>query len=208
MNSLADPVLIVVDMQNDFVREGAPFEVPAARRTIPTISRLIGAFRGRGRGVIFTRYVADPLYRPLGKHLAWIRALDPPVNACVPGFVRSYRDVSGPRESIAVIDELVAQPEDILLDKVYFSSFHGTDLDRRLAALGAESLVICGTVTEMCVEDTARHAVHFGYPTLIASDAVSSNNEAAHQAALDGFARNYGFVANTEEIIEGLSRVS
>ncbi|MFZ5674745.1 MAG: cysteine hydrolase family protein [Pseudomonadota bacterium] len=205
MNSLANPVLIVVDMQNDFVREGAPFEVADARRTIPAVTRLIDAFRSRGRKVIFTRYIADPLYRPLGRHLAWIRALDPPVNACVPGFSRDYRDVSGAREGIAVIDELAPRPDDIVLDKVYFSSFHGTDLDRRLAALAADSLVICGTVTEMCVEDTARHAVHFGYPTFLASDAVSSNTPAAHQAALDGFARNYGFVAKTEEIVELLA---
>lgn len=191
-------------MQNDFVREGAPFEVPAARRTIATIKRLIGAFRGHGHKVIFTRYVADPLYRPLGGHLPWIRALDPPVNACVPGFVRAYRDATEARETIAVIDELAPQGDDIILDKVYFSSFHGTDLDRQLAALGVQSLVVCGTVTEMCVEDTARHAVHFGYPTLIAADAVSSNNQAAHQAALDGFARNYGFVAKAEEIVERL----
>lgn len=208
MNSLANPVLIVVDMQNDFVREGAPFEVPDARRTVAAITRLIAAFRGLGRKVIFTRYIADPLYRPLGRHLAWIRALDPPVNACVPGFARYYRDVSGPRESIAVIDELAPEPEDIVLDKVYFSSFHGTDLDRQLAALGAGSLVICGTVTEMCVEDTARHAVHFGYPTTLASDAVSSNTPAVHQAALDAFARNYGFVAKTEEIIGRLGQAS
>lgn len=208
MNSLANPVLIVVDMQNDFVREGAPFEVPEARRTIAAIARLIASFRAQGRKVIFTRYVADPLYRPLGEHLAWIRALDPPVNACVPGVSRSYRDATEARETIAIIDELAPQADDIVLDKVYFSSFHGTDLDQRLAALAADDLVICGTVTEMCVEDTARHAVHFGYPTLIAADAVSSNNQAAHQAALDGFARNYGFVAKTAEIIERLGRAS
>lgn len=208
MNSLANPALIVVDMQNDFVREGAPFEVPEARRTIPAVARLIAAFRTLGRKVIFTRYIADPLYRPLGRHLAWIRALDPPVNACVPGFSRSYRDVSGLREGVAVIDELAPLPEDIVVDKVYFSSFHGTDLDRQLAALETQSLVICGTVTEMCVEDTARHAVHFGYPTFLAADAVSSNTPAAHQAALDGFARNYGFVAKTEKIIEKLGRPS
>lgn len=188
-------------MQNDFVRAGAPFEVASARATIPVIRDLAAAFRRAARPVIFTRYVADPLYRPLGERLPWIAALDPPVNACVPGFHRRYRDAATEREAVAVIDELAPEASDIVIDKVYFSAFHGTGLAARLRALGAESLVVVGTVTEMCVEDTARHAVHFGLPTTIISDAVSSNHPAGHQAALDGFARNYGWVRSAAEVL-------
>ena len=37
---LSAAALVIVDMQNDFVREGAPLEVPDARKTIPAHQRL------------------------------------------------------------------------------------------------------------------------------------------------------------------------
>ena len=50
----ARSALLVVDMQNDLVREGAPQEVPQARLVIGTIAALIVAFRGSDRPVVFT----------------------------------------------------------------------------------------------------------------------------------------------------------
>ena len=204
---LNNPALLVIDMQNDFAREGAPLECRAARDTIPAIRVLLAAFRKQGRPIIFTRYVADAMYRPLGERLPWIRLLDPPVNACVPGFQRHYPDIGGSREATGVIDELQPRAGEIVVDKIYYSAFHRTDLDRRLVAAGADSLVIVGTVAEMCVEDTARHAVHFGYPTVVVSDAVSSNHVPSHQAALDAFARNYGWVMTAREVLEILQQL-
>lgn len=52
--------LVIVDMQNDFVRVGAPLEVPDARATIPAQRRLLDAFRAAGRPVVFTKFVAGP----------------------------------------------------------------------------------------------------------------------------------------------------
>ena len=50
--------LVVVDMQNDFVRESAPLEVPDARTSIKPINSLITAWRGIDRPVVFTRFQA------------------------------------------------------------------------------------------------------------------------------------------------------
>lgn len=202
--SLKNPVLVVVDMQNDFVRKNAPMEVPSARETIAAISRLIAAFRSSGKPIVFTRYVADPQYRPLARKLDWIRLLDAPTHACVPGFMRAYGDVEGVRDAAEVIDELTPLDGDIVLDKIYFSTFHATDFASTLKQLEADSLVFVGTVAEMCVEDSARHAVHFGYPTIVVADAVSSNHLPSQRAALDAFARNYGWVLSTDQILSAL----
>lgn len=199
---LRNPALVVVDMQNDFVRMGAPMEVPTARDTIPAIHKLIVAFRTNSKPVIFTRYVADPLYRPLARKLGWISLLDAPTHACVPGFLRSYGDTEGMLDAAEVIDELVPLPDETVFDKVYFSAFHATDFEQMLNRLGVDGLVFVGTVTEMCVEDSARHAVHFGYPTILVEDAVSSNHVPSQQATLDGFARNYGWVMAADEVLE------
>ncbi|MER8447375.1 cysteine hydrolase [Mesorhizobium sp. M1066] len=200
--SLKNPALVVVDMQNDFVRKRAPMEVPSARETIPAIGRLITAFRGNGKPVVFTRYIADPLYHGLAGKLAWIKLTDTPTHACVRGFMRSYGDVEGMRDAAEVIDELAPQHGDIVLDKIYFSAFHATDLAATLKLLVVDSLIFVGTVAEMCVEDSSRHSVHFGYPTIVAEDAVSSNHAPSRRAMLDAFARNYGWVMTTDQILD------
>ena len=55
---LSAPALLVVDMQNDFVRAGAPLEVPDARATIVAQQRLLAAFRARRLPVLYTRFVS------------------------------------------------------------------------------------------------------------------------------------------------------
>ena len=204
LDSLRKPALVVVDMQNDFVRKDAPMEVPSARETIPLIRKLISAFRNAGKPVVFTRYVADPLYRPLARKLDWIRLIDAPTHACVPGFMRAYGDIEGVRDAAEVIDELAPLGDEIVLDKIYFSAFHATDFASTLRQIEADSLVFVGTIAEMCVEDSARHAVHFGYPTIVVADAVSSNHLPGRQAALDAFARNYGWVMTTDQVLSAL----
>ncbi|MGI6854215.1 cysteine hydrolase family protein [Mesorhizobium sp. 1B3] len=204
LTELRKPALVVIDMQNDFVRRGAPLEVPSARQTIPAIRTLIQAFRAGAKPVLFTRYIAAPLYRPLARKLGWIGLLDAPTYACVPGFLRSYADAEGMLDAAGVIDELAPLSGESVLDKIYFSAFHATDLDERLKGLEVDGLVFVGTVTEMCVEDSARHAVHFGYPTVLVEDAVSSNHVPSHRATLDGFARNYGWVMTADAVLTTL----
>ena len=57
---LAAPALVIVDMQNDFVRGGAPLEVPDARATFGAHHRLLAAFRRRGALVVYTKFLATP----------------------------------------------------------------------------------------------------------------------------------------------------
>ncbi|TPI50621.1 isochorismatase family protein [Mesorhizobium sp. B2-6-3] len=97
--SLKNPALMVVDMQNDFVRRHAPMEVASARETIPSISRLIAAFRGNGKPVVFTRYVADPI-SGLGRQADLDQAdrcADPCVRAGLHAILRRCRGPAGCR---------------------------------------------------------------------------------------------------------------
>ena len=55
-----NPALLVVDMQNDFVRVGAALEVADARATIPANRALIDFFRARKLPVVFTRFITFP----------------------------------------------------------------------------------------------------------------------------------------------------
>ena len=93
--------LLVVDLQNDFVREGAPQEVPDARATLPAVKALLGACREAGVPVLFTRYTAGPLTTHHGVVLARVRTPDVLVlagrHAPVPRPSRPARGASGRR---------------------------------------------------------------------------------------------------------------
>ncbi len=199
---LVAPALLVVDMQNDFVRAGAPLEVPDARTTIDTIRQLLAAFRDRRLPVLYTRF-----FSLRDDNLAWLWSPEchPETRACWPEHERTYDDVAGERPCGDVIDELAPEPGEPVVDKLGYGSFHGTDLDVRLRALGVRSLVIAGTVTQICVEETAREAYHHGYATTVVSDAVSSFAPDLHAATLRNFAMKFGWVTGADEVITALA---
>ena len=193
--------LVVVDMQNDFVRVGAPHEVPDARETIEVQRELIGWFRERERPVVFTRFVAGPKPTLMWN---WSPQIAPPVRCCWPGVMRAYADVDGERECIAVIDELAPLPAEPQVDKYGYNGFHGTRLSDLLHAHHVDTVVIMGTVTQICVEDTTRGAFHEGFQAVVVADAVSSYAPDLHQASLRTLAMKYGRVMPSDQVLTEL----
>jgi nicotinamidase-related amidase len=188
--------LIVVDMQNDFVRVGAPLEVPDARETIDVHRELLDWFRRGSRPVVFTRFIAGPSPTLMWK---WSPMIAPPICCCWPGFQRAYGDIEGERDCVAVIDELAPLPGEAQVDKYGYNGFHRTSLSDRLIATGVDTVLITGTVTQICVEDTARGAFHEGFQAAIISDAVSSYAPELHRASLQTLAMKYGRVMTAGE---------
>ena len=195
------PALVVVDMQNDFVRVGAPLEVPAARATIPVQQSLIAACREAGAPVIYTRFVAGPERTLVWE---WSPQHAPPVCCCWPGFRRFYPDAGRELDCAAVVDELAPQPGDPIVDKYGYGAFHRTNLADVLRAHNVQSLLVTGTVTQICVEETARGGFDHGYPTTIVSDAVSSYIPELHAATLTSFALKFGWVSPAAAVIAAL----
>jgi nicotinamidase-related amidase len=198
---LAAPALVVVDMQNDFVRVGAPLEVPDARATFAAHGRLLAAFRERGLPVVFTRFISRTEDNLLWR---WSPQCHPAVRACWPGHERTYGDAPAPLACADVVAEVAPRAGELIVDKSGYGAFHGTDLDGRLRSLGVRSLVITGTVTQICVEETAREAFHHGYATTIVADAVSSFAPDLHAATLRNFAMKFGWVADADKVIAAL----
>jgi nicotinamidase-related amidase len=199
---LAAPALIVVDMQNDFVRQGAPLEVPDARATIAANQRLLAAFRARRLPVLYTRFLSletDNLF------WRWSPECHPATRACWPNHLRTYDDAPGALPCADVIGELAPALGEPVVDKLGYGAFHGTDLDVRLRLLGVRSLVLTGTVTQICVEETAREAYHHGYATTVVADAVSSFAPDLQAATLRNLAMKFGWVSDADDVIAALA---
>jgi nicotinamidase-related amidase len=97
--------LIVVDMQNDFVRRGAPLEVPDARVTIEPHCALLSAFRARNWTVVYTRFLSRTEPCLLWN---WSPQCRPPTKCCwkvesrmgAVAWAFGHRPVSHPRSSV------------------------------------------------------------------------------------------------------------
>lgn len=100
--------------------------------------------------------------------------------------------------------ELDCAGEDIVAEKSSASAFFPgrCDLHDRLAARGVETVIITGTVTNVCCESSARDASTLGYRVIFAADATATVSDAAHNATLYTIYRSFGDVRPVAEILE------
>jgi nicotinamidase-related amidase len=195
--------LVVVDMQNDFVRAGAPQEVADARNIIPTIQRLVAAFRASGRPVLYTRFIAGPRRTLMW---TWSPECGPDVKSCWRGHLRTYLDVEGRLEGPAVVEELAPGDGEEVVDKYGYGGFHNTTLEDALRARHVDQVVVTGTVTQICVEETVREGFHRGLEMVVVEDGVASFDPELHHATLKNLAMKFALVTTAEEVMGALPR--
>jgi len=188
--SIRRPALIVVDMQNDFLRRGAPLEVPRGGECIAPIAALSAGFRQRSFPVVFTRFLAGPA------EAHWWERWSPPCaaedRACWPGVFRTYADTHAPLEGAAIIDELAPDLGDVVIDKFHYDAFFRTPLADVLNAQGCDAIVVVGVVTEGCVADTVRGAFCHRIPAAVVTDAVAPYADDLQEPALRNIETTYG----------------
>ena len=149
----ARTALVVIDMQNDFVHQGGGLLVPDAQATIPAIRALLELARAHGMRVVYsqdTHRDGDPEWRIWPEHA---------------------REGSWGWE---IVDELAPARDDVVLRKLRYDAFYGTPLDHLLRLWGVDTLVICGTVANICVHYTAASAALRWYQVVILRDAISA----------------------------------
>ena len=161
------PALLIVDMQNDFVRVGAALEVADARATIPRQQRPDRVLSQRATFPSSTP--SSSLSRRRCCCGSGRRRRCRRLKCCWKGHKRYYPDIGREQECTDVIDELAPLPGEHQIEKYNYGAFHATPLEPTLRSLGVESLVVTGTVTQICVEETARQAFHHGFRTTMVS---------------------------------------
>jgi nicotinamidase-related amidase len=92
---------------------------------------------------------------------------------------------------------------DIVIDKYRYGAFScpAGALRRELERLGAEMIVITGTLTNLCVESTAREANMAGYKVIVVADATATLTDAEHNAALMNLRLNFADVRRTKDLL-------
>jgi nicotinamidase-related amidase len=155
-------VMIVVDMQNDFVATGAPMETPDARAMVPKLAQALQFCRKEGIRVIYTTHA----HRSDGSDMGLFDDLWPPI-ASRAGLVDGTK-------GIEIYPDLAPAAGEHVIKKHRYSGFFGTDLDIILREWGVDTVIVSGTTTENCCHATARDAMFRNYRVVFLSDATAT----------------------------------
>src|SRR2546426_1263823 len=172
--------LIVVDMQNDFVKPGGALVVEQAKGTMSAIQRLLALARRSGMVVLYTQDThdpGDPEFPIWGQHVlrgSW-------------GW--------------QIVDELAPQAGERVIQKLRYDGFFGTPLDDELRMKDIKTVIVCGTVANICVLHTAGSAALRGYTVILPVDAISAITPFDQQVAIRQTSFLYGGVITTSEAI-------
>ncbi len=188
--------VLVIDMQRDFVEEGRPMEVPAARDAIAGIQRVSEAARAAGAPVVYTQHVllddfdVSPLETAYNPKLLSVG-------------MRAGTD------GVEIIDELAPRPGEPVIPKHRYDAFHNTRLDSVLRSIrglnGIDTVIITGTLTEVCCESTARSAFMRDYRVAFVSDATGALLPGAQQATEAAIGTFFGRVLTADEVVRELA---
>jgi nicotinamidase-related amidase len=184
--------LLVVDMQRGFVDPGAAMEVPEARAIVPTVAGLVAVFRQKGLYVAFSQFVYSPAVPLL------VGDLHPEHRPAAPGTPTGFGRPSSScllgDPSVEVVSELAPVSGELTVRKHWYDAFAGTPLDGALRAQGIRSLVVTGTMTDICVLASVVGAFNREYRVTVVEDGVATLWPEIQLATLDIIRRAYGRV--------------
>ncbi len=104
-----------------------------------------------------------------------------------------------------VVDEIAPDGDEIVFPKSSSSVFVSTHIDYVLRNLGINQLVLCGLLTDQCVESAVRDACDLNYLVTLVPDACATYSQERHDHSLKTIA-GYCRQVNTDKLLAEISR--
>jgi nicotinamidase-related amidase len=155
------PVLIVIDMLNDFLDRWEP---EPRHRLVQSINELTSLMRSISHPVIWIRQEFEPDLRD-----AFPEMKAKAIHITIKGT-----------EGCRIASELAVAEQDKVIVKKRYSAFFGTDLDQTLAELAPDAVILAGINTHACIRTTAIDAYQRDWPVVLASDCIDSYDAEHH----------------------------
>jgi ureidoacrylate peracid hydrolase len=104
--------------------------------------------------------------------------------------------------------DLDVHAEDVIVEKNRFSAFiqGSSNLAEVLRGRGIDTILITGTVTNVCCESTARDAMMLNFKTIMVTDGNAAVTDEDHNASLRAFYLMFGDIVSTDMLITWLAR--
>jgi nicotinamidase-related amidase len=183
-------VHLCIDMQNLFA-EGTPWHTPWMKRVLPVVA---GIAERHAERTIFTRFI--PARHPDELPGSWRR------------YYRRWAELTLDRLDPGLLDLVPPlarlAPPAVTLDKRVYSPFVERALWGELRRRRADTLVITGAETDVCVLAAVMDAVDHGYRVVLATDALCSSSDDTHDALMTLYHRRFAEqieTAESEEIL-------
>jgi nicotinamidase-related amidase len=175
------PVLIVIDMLNDYL---GTWEKGKRQRLTQSINELVGLMRGASKPVIWVRqeFEAD-------LHDAFLEMKAKGIRVTIKGT-----------EGCRIVPELAVAEQGPVIVKKRYSAFYGTELEKLLAQLGPDTLILAGINTHACIRTTAIDAYQRDWPVVLAGDCVDSYDQEHHAISLAYMKDKIAGVMSNDEI--------
>jgi nicotinamidase-related amidase len=183
------PVLIVIDMLNDFLDR---WETMRKKELIQSINDLVGLVRTSGHPVVWVRQEFEPD----------LQNASPEMKA--KGIRITIKGTAG----CQILSELAVAPSDPVIVKKRYSAFFGTNLDEVLNRLHPDSIILAGINTHACIRMTAIDAYQRDWPVILASDCVASYDLAHHDITLRYMKDKLAAVLTNRELRSALTPVN
>ena len=188
---LEKSALLVVDMQRYFLEPGMPAYLDTAPPIIENVRLLIEAYRGARLPVVFTRH-AHRRDESTGQMGRWWKDKLP------------WEDGN---ES-ELIEGIVPAEGEMLITKNKYSVFEGTELMEALERQGANTIVLCGVTTNLCVETTARHAFMKDIQPIVVEDACAAKTPEYHRASILNLSYGFAHIETARNIVSELEKTN
>jgi nicotinamidase-related amidase len=186
---LSNSALLVIDMQRYFLEKGAPAFLNPPDALLKNVKSLVDAFRREEKLVVFTRH-AHKKGEPLGQMGRWW-------DDDLPFEGNKYSDLT---------PKVKLEDDDIIITKTRYSALEGTGLLEILRDKGVDTVVICGVMTNVCVETTARDAFMKDFQPIVVDDACAGKGREYHAASILNLSYAFAVIETTQSVIAKLRR--
>jgi ureidoacrylate peracid hydrolase len=185
--------LVVVDMQNYFMKSGFLAACPMAIEIVPAINTMADNLRSKGGLVVWVQTTADA---EATKDWGVYKELYTPEN-----WQRRNVELAEDHQGYAIWPELTVLDKDLRVKKSRFSAFisGSSDIDEQLRSSNIDTLLVSGVATDVCCESTARDAMMLNYRTTMVLDGLASMTDEAHSNSLKAL---YGMFADVQTCSE------
>ena len=176
--------LLVLDMQKYFLQADSHAYIPSAPAIVPGINSLVQSYAGQGLPVVFTQHVNTT--QDAGMMGNW------------------WFDLITESSSLSQISTELDLSSGILIRKSQYDAFYQSDLAELLRAPAVTQVVICGVMTHLCCETTARSAFVRGFEVFFTIDGTATYRENFHRATLLNLAHGVATPVLVDEILAQL----
>lgn len=188
-------VLLVIDMQDEFVKPGwTVFWVPEATRQVPKIKSLIEFCRSKSMPIIYTAFASTHHFLDRPKTGDFMPNRYPQLSLTNSSWFKEGKIWHG----------LKPQQSDIVIYKPSYGAFYDTPLETILKYLEKDTVIICGALTNFCCGTTARQAYERGFKVVFGSDVTSTDDPSLQETELKVLRKGFAKVLSMSEIMEAL----